>query len=54
MLPTVEWRDGAVRVLDQSRLPGAVEFVDCRDYRAVALAIKELRVRGAPAIGVTA
>ncbi|MEC4669460.1 MAG: S-methyl-5-thioribose-1-phosphate isomerase [Nitrospirota bacterium] len=54
MLPTVEWRDGAVRILDQSRLPGAVEFVDCRDYRAVALAIKEMRVRGAPAIGVTA
>ena len=54
MVPTVEWRDGAVRILDQSRLPGAVEFLDCRDYHTVARAIKELRVRGAPAIGVTA
>lgn len=54
MVPTVEWRDGAVRLLDQSRLPAQVEFLDCRDYRAVATAIRELRVRGAPAIGVTA
>ncbi len=54
MVPTVEWRDGAVRLLDQSRLPGAVEFLECRDVAAVARAIKELKVRGAPAIGVTA
>jgi len=54
MVPTVEWKDGAVRLLDQSRLPGAVEFLDCRDYREVADAIRTLKVRGAPAIGVTA
>ncbi len=54
MLATVEWKDGAVRLLDQSRLPERVEFLDCRDYRTVAMAIRELRVRGAPAIGVTA
>lgn len=54
MIPTVEWKDGAVRLLDQSRLPEHVEFLDCRDYRTVATAIRDLRVRGAPAIGVTA
>ena len=54
MVPTVEWKDGAVCLLDQSRLPGAVEFLTCRDYMAVADAIRELKVRGAPAIGVTA
>ncbi len=54
MVPTVEWKNGAVRLLDQSRLPEHVEFLDCRDYRAVADAIRELKVRGAPAIGVTA
>ena len=54
MVPTVEWKDGAVRLLDQSRLPAAVEFLDCRDYETVADAIRELKVRGAPAIGVTA
>jgi methylthioribose-1-phosphate isomerase len=54
MIPTVEWKDGAVRLLDQSRLPERVEFLDCQDYQAVGRAIRELRVRGAPAIGVTA
>ena len=54
MIATVEWKDGAVRLLDQSRLPERVEFLDCRDYRTVAEAIRELRVRGAPAIGVAA
>jgi methylthioribose-1-phosphate isomerase len=54
MVRTVEWKDGAVRLLDQSLLPEKVAFLDCRDYQAVARAITELRVRGAPAIGVTA
>ena len=54
MIPTVEWKDGAVRLLDQSRLPAVVEFLDCHDYQTVADAIRTLKVRGAPAIGVTA
>ena len=54
MIPTVEWKEGAVRLLDQSRLPETVEFLDCRDVEAVAVAIRDLKVRGAPAIGVTA
>jgi methylthioribose-1-phosphate isomerase len=54
MVPTVEWKDGAVCLLDQSRLPGAVEIITCRDVRAVADAIRRLKVRGAPALGVTA
>ena len=54
MVPTVEWKNGAVRLLDQSRLPEIVEFLDCRDYQTVANAIRTLKVRGAPAIGVTA
>ena len=54
MIPTVEWKDGAVRLLDQSRLPEEVGFIDCRDVESVASAIRDLKVRGAPAIGVTA
>jgi methylthioribose-1-phosphate isomerase len=54
MIPTVEWKNGAVRLLDQSRLPARVRFLNCRNYKAVASAIRELKVRGAPAIGVTA
>src|SRR5689334_14705529 len=54
MVPTVQWHEGAVRLLDQSRLPETVAFLDCRDVDSVAAAIRELKVRGAPAIGVTA
>ena len=54
MVPTVQWYEGAVRLLDQSRLPETVAFLDCRNVESVALAIRELKVRGAPAIGVTA
>ena len=54
MVPTVEWKDDAVHLLDQSRLPGAVEYLRCRTYEDVADAIRHLKVRGAPAIGVTA
>ena len=54
MIPTVEWKDGVVWLIDQSQLPGRVEILGCRDYHAVADAIRKLRVRGAPAIGVTA
>lgn len=54
MVPTVEWKNGAVRLLDQSQLPGTVTFLDCRTVETVADAIRTLKVRGAPAIGVTA
>ncbi|HJT21364.1 MAG TPA: S-methyl-5-thioribose-1-phosphate isomerase [Nitrospira sp.] len=54
MVPTVEWHNGAVRLLDQSRLPQHVEYLECRTVEAVAQAIVDLKVRGAPAIGVTA
>ncbi len=54
MIPTVEWKDGCVRILDQSVLPGDVRFLECTDFTEVAEAIRELKVRGAPAIGVTA
>ncbi len=39
MVPTVEWNEGAVRLLDQAQLPEKVVFLDCRDYQTVARAI---------------
>ena len=54
MIPAVEWKEGVVWILDQSRLPCHAELLECKDVDAVAAAIRELRVRGAPAIGVTA
>jgi methylthioribose-1-phosphate isomerase len=53
-LRTVEWFDNAVRMIDQRLLPGRFEQPIFRDYRAVARAITEMVVRGAPAIGATA
>lgn len=41
-------------MIDQSRLPLEVVYLDCRDYREVAHAIKTLKIRGAPAIGIAA
>lgn len=50
----IEWLDGKLRILDQSKLPWEQVFVDLSDYQAVVSAIKEMKVRGAPAIGVVA
>lgn len=54
MIKTIEWVNGTVRMLDQSRLPREVVYVDCTDYRKVAEGIKKLWIRGAPAIGIAA
>ncbi len=54
---TIEWiggTDGFVRLIDQTVLPSAVRFVEFRDVEALYEAIRSLRVRGAPAIGVAA
>jgi methylthioribose-1-phosphate isomerase len=50
----LEWLDGKLRILDQSKLPREEIFADLDNYHDVVLAIKEMRVRGAPAIGVAA
>ncbi len=50
--PTIEWRDGGVRMIDQRLLPGRLEFVDARTVDELCHAIRTLAVRGAPALGV--
>jgi methylthioribose-1-phosphate isomerase len=54
MVRTVEWRNGTVVMIDQRLLPGQEVYRVCRDYREVARAIKDMVIRGAPAIGVAA
>lgn len=54
MVPTVEWTEEGVRLLDQLQLPAVVTYRLCRNYQEVAEAIRAMVVRGAPAIGVTA
>lgn len=57
LIETVRWMggvDGWLRMIDQTRLPTEFVQIDCRDVEAVWEAIRSLRVRGAPAIGIAA
>jgi methylthioribose-1-phosphate isomerase len=54
MVKAIEWVDGKVIMLDQSKLPLEVTFIECMDYKKVAEGIKKLWIRGAPAIGIAA
>jgi methylthioribose-1-phosphate isomerase len=51
---TVEWDAGVVRMIDQRKLPHEYVEVEFTDYRDVATAIKDMYIRGAPAIGAAA
>ena len=50
----IEWRDGRVRLLDQTRLPQQEVWLEIDDHRQIATAIAEMQVRGAPLIGIAA
>ena len=52
-LRTVEWKDNKVKMIEQTKLPNELIFVEYDDFHQVANAIKTLIVRGAPAIGVS-
>ena len=54
MLPTIEWTDDAVVMIDQRKLPASEVYVSCKTAQEVAKAIKSMVIRGAPAIGVAA
>src|SRR5262245_65104226 len=54
MLPTIEWKDDAVVMIDQRKLPASEVYVTCKTANDVAKAIKTMVIRGAPAIGVAA
>ena len=54
MLPTIEWNDDGVVMIDQRKLPSAEVYVTCRTAAEVAKAIRTMVIRGAPAIGVAA
>src|SRR6267142_564992 len=54
MIQTVEWTPEGVRLIDQTKLPTEELYFTCSNYEAVAMAIRDMVVRGAPAIGVTA
>lgn len=53
-IQSIEWRDDHVRIIDQTYLPSREVYSDIRDVGRMWEAIKKLRVRGAPAIGIAA
>ncbi len=54
MYPVIEWKDDAVVMLDQRLLPGEKKFITLRSHKDVARSIREMVIRGAPAIGIAA
>jgi methylthioribose-1-phosphate isomerase len=54
MVETIQWTSEGVVMIDQTRLPLAEEYVTCRTYEEVGAAIRDMVIRGAPAIGVAA
>jgi len=54
MLPTIEWKDDVIVMIDQRKLPASEIYVSCKTAQEVARAIKTMVIRGAPAIGVAA
>ena len=53
-MKSIEWANGKVLLLDQTRLPAEQVVLEIEDYRDMIEAIKSLRIRGAPALGVAA
>ncbi len=54
MIPSIEWIENKVKMIDQIVLPYRLEFLEFTNYREVANSIKIMNIRGAPAIGVAA
>ncbi len=51
---SIEWKNGKVRLLDQTRLPLEEIYIETSDVDVLAEAIRSLRIRGAPALGIAA
>ncbi|MFX1446013.1 MAG: S-methyl-5-thioribose-1-phosphate isomerase [Promethearchaeota archaeon] len=54
MIPSIEWINNKVKIIDQTVLPHKLEFLEFDNFRDVAKSIKAMNIRGAPAIGVAA
>src|SRR3989338_3148579 len=51
---TIEWKNGKIKLIDQTKLPGRFEYIYIDNLKGLWHAIKVLKVRGAPALGVAA
>ena len=53
MIEPIKWRDNKIVFIDQTELPARLKYIRCRDIDTLCEAIKKLRIRGAPLIGVS-
>lgn len=53
-LKTIAWKNKAIKIIDQTRLPGKLKYIYLKDLKALRLAIKNMCIRGAPALGAAA
>ena len=54
MISTIKWDNNCIAIIDQRKLPGIKEWLVCSTFQDVIAAIREMAIRGAPAIGVAA
>jgi methylthioribose-1-phosphate isomerase len=54
MVRTIYWDGDKAMILDQVKLPHEVAYIECEDYHSVARSIRDMNIRGAPAIGIAA
>ena len=53
-ISTIRWGKGTIRIIDQTKLPSQLKYINCRSVQTLWQAIRRLSVRGAPALGVAA
>jgi len=53
-VPTIEWKKNKVRIIDQRLLPNKLKFISCDSANSMWNAIKQMKIRGAPALGIAA
>jgi len=53
-IKTIEWKNSSIKIIDQTKLPVKLEYLYIRNLKLLWKAIKELKVRGAPALGAAA
>ena len=53
-VPTIDWKNDKLRIIDQSALPGKLKYINCESAESVWKVIRNMKIRGAPALGVAA
>jgi methylthioribose-1-phosphate isomerase len=51
---TIEWQNNKIKIIDQTKLPLKLEYTYIKDVKSLRKAIKEMKIRGAPALGAAA